>query len=344
MDKNILILNKDANFKKAIELLDNNGNGILPVTDEKNKFVGIITDGDIRRSILNNNLSLEHIINKSPFTLNIDSSKKEIISFLKKVHRRSMPLVDDDNNFIKIFSLDDIDFNFKKNWVIIMAGGLGTRLGELTKDTPKPMLKIGDKPIIEHIIELYVAYGFTKFILCVNYKAEIIKSYFKDGTKFGIEIRYIEEKSRLGTGGALSLINFDIDEPFFVTNADVISSIDFESLLNYHVSEKSHATMCVRKESYQISYGVINIDNENNIIAMEEKPKYNFFINTGIYVLSPDALKFIPKDKFFDLPTLFEILHKNKKITKSYEIKDYWIDTGTPQDLNEARTRMEHYK
>ncbi|MBY0540642.1 MAG: CBS domain-containing protein, partial [Campylobacterales bacterium] len=159
---NRLILNNETKFNDAIKLLDLNGNGVLPVVDEDEKLLGLITDGDIRKAILNNHLDLEHIINKNPHKLHVDTSKNQIINYLKKIHRRHIPLVDDENRFVKVFTLDEIDFNLKPNWVVIMAGGLGTRLGELTKDTPKPMLKVGAKPIVEHIIDMFVSHGFTK--------------------------------------------------------------------------------------------------------------------------------------------------------------------------------------
>ena len=334
---NRLILNSETKFNDAIKLLDLNGNGVLPVVDEDQKLLGLITDGDIRKAILNNHLDLEHIINKNPHKLHMDISKNQIVSYLKKIHRRHIPLVDDENKFIKVFTLDEIDFNLKPNWVVIMAGGLGTRLGELTKDTPKPMLKVGAKPMVEHIIDMFVSHGFTRFMLSVNYKAEVIKEYFGDGSKFGIEVKYLEEKKRLGTGGALSLIDIEINEPFFVTNGDVLSSLDYEKLLAYHKEQDAMATMCIRKDSYQIPYGVIEVDEENNIKAMKEKPTKEFFINTGIYVLNPEVLNYVPKDEFFDLPSLFELLKHEDESIKSFEITDYWIDMGKPSDYEKIQ-------
>ncbi len=334
---NRLVLNSETKLNDAIELLDLNGNGVLPVVDETEKLLGLITDGDVRKAILNNKFDLEHIINKTPHKLHVKTSKSQMVSYLKKIHRRHIPLVDDENRFIKVFTLDEIDFNLKPNWVVIMAGGLGTRLGELTKETPKPMLKVGAKPMVEHIIDMFVSHGFTKFMLSVNYKAEVIKEYFGDGSKFGIEVKYLEEKKRLGTGGALSLIETELNEPFFVTNGDVLSSLDYEKLLEYHKEQNAMATMCIRKDSYQIPYGVIEVDDTNNIIAMKEKPTKEFFINTGIYVLEPEVLNFVPKDEFFDLPSLFDVLKNKGKSTKSFEITDYWIDMGKPSDYEKVQ-------
>lgn len=339
---NRLVLNSETKLKDAIKLLDLNGNGVLPVVDKTEKLLGLIADGDVRKAILNNKFDLEHIINKSPYKLHVETSKSQMVSYLKKIHRRHIPLVDDENKFIKMFTLDEIEFNLKPNWVVIMAGGLGRRLGELTKDTPKPMLKVGAKPMIEHIMDMFVSHGFTKFMLSVNYKAEVIKEYFGDGSKFGIEVKYLEEKKRLGTGGALSLIDMELNEPFFVTNGDVLSSLDYERLLAYHKEQNAMATMCIRKDSYQIPYGVIEVDHENNIKAMKEKPIKEFFINTGIYVLEPEVLGFVPKDEFFDLPSLFDVLKNEGKSTKSFEITDYWIDMGRPSDYEAIIEKLEN--
>jgi dTDP-glucose pyrophosphorylase len=327
-----LVFDKNVKINKAIQLLDENGNGVLPVVNKSDKLLGIITDGDIRKAILNNKLDLEGIINKNPYKLNIKSSKNQIINYLKKIQRRHIPLVDDNSRYIKMFTLDEVDFNLKPNWVVIMAGGLGTRLGELTKDIPKPMLMVGEKPMLEHIIDIFVSYGFTKFMLSVNYKSDVIKDYFKDGEHLGIEIKYLEEKQKLGTGGALSLIDIELNEPFFVSNGDVLSFLDYSKLLNFHQIEDSVATISIRKDSYQIPYGVIESDEENNIIQIKEKPNKEFFVNTGIYVLSPEALKYVPKDKFFDLPSLFDILKNKNKVIKSFVTSDYWIDMGKPSD------------
>lgn len=327
-----LVLSETATFKEAIQLLDFNGNGFLAITNDSGHLVGILTDGDIRRAILNNKTELSEIMNTNPMVMQVGQSRKNIILKLKELHRKHMPIVDENMILKDVVVLDEEEFNLKPNWVVIMAGGLGTRLGELTKDTPKPMLKVGAKPMIEHIIDMFVSHGFTKFILSVNYKAKVIKEYFQDGSRFGIEVKYLEERKRLGTGGALSLIDIELDEPFFVTNGDVLSSLDYEKLLEYHKEQKATATMCIRKDSYQIPYGVIEIDDESNIVAMKEKPVEEFFINTGIYVLNPEVLSYVPNDEFFDLPSLFDVLKSEGKNTKSFEITDYWIDMGHPSD------------
>lgn len=340
MHRNTLLLENNTTFKDAIAVLDKNGNGFLALVNKSNKLIGILTDGDIRRAILDSKTELLDIINKNPMTMNVEDSREKIVHKLKKLHRRHMPIIDQDSILQDVVILDDEEFDLKSNWVVIMAGGLGTRLGELTKNVPKPMLEVGNKPMLEHIIEMFVSHGFTKFMISVNYKAEMIKEHFKDGQDLGIEVRYLEETKKLGTGGALSLIDLDLDEPFFVTNGDVITSIDYERLLDYHKENTSSATMCVKKSSYQIPYGVIELDHKNNIVDLKEKPKYEFFINTGIYVFNPEVLKYIPEDSFFDLPDLFKILNEKNHVKKSYEISDYWIDMGQPEDYKNIINKM----
>lgn len=344
MNKFVFTFEDGETLEKAIELLDKNHNGVLPVIHKDGTLYGLITDGDIRKAIINKELNLEHIINKNPYKLNISSTHAQRIQFLKQIKRRHLPLVDDNNKFITVFTLDELYFNLKPNWVVIMAGGLGTRLGELTKDTPKPMLKVRNKPIIEHIIDMFVSYGFTKFMLSVNYKAEVIKNYFKDGSDFGVEIQYIEENKRLGTAGALSLIETEIEEPFFVINGDVMTSLDFEKLVDFHSAMTSDATMCVRRYDYQIPYGVIQTDEAQNVLDINEKPKYDFLVNAGVYIMNPTVLKYIPQDAYFDMPSLFEILKKYEKTIKAYEISDYWIDIGHPEDFERVQMINEEKK
>lgn len=337
MSINKLVLNGEASFEQAIALLDQNGNGVLPVVDHEGILVGLITDGDIRKAILNKELDLEHIINKNPHKLHINSTKKQRIQYLKKIARRQIPLVDDDGSFISLFTLDEVEFNSKQNAVVIMAGGLGTRLGELTKDMPKPMLHIGDRPILEIIIDKFIEFGFGTFYLSVSYKKEIIKNHFQDGEKWGIKIIYLEEDKRLGTGGALSLIEETLNSPIIVTNGDVLTNIDFDKLLHFHHEKKSEATMCIREYEHIVPYGVIETE-KDSIVGLSEKPKIKFNINTGVYVLSPNLLERIPKNEYYDLPVLFSDLIDNNIQPYFYRVTDYWIDIGRKDEYVKANS------
>ncbi len=221
-----------------------------------------------------------------------------------------------------------------------MAGGLGTRLGDLTKHVPKPMLQVAGKPMLLRIIEDFKSYGFHKFILCVNYKSEIIEDFFGNGEKFGIEVKYTKEAKRMGTAGALSLIDFPMDKPFFVINGDIISSINFEDFLNFHITKKATATMCVKRFSHEIPYACVEFDEAYELKSLREKPNIDYFINAGMYILDPFSLSLLKKDEFFDMPGLFDILCQMNKTVKVFTISDYWLDIGLKDDYNRAKDIM----
>ncbi|MEP0986294.1 nucleotidyltransferase family protein [Ekhidna sp.] len=335
---NPYILTVDSTIKDLIRALDENGNGFLAVVDHQNRLQGIITDGDIRRAILNDVKEVHEVINSSPVTMPASSTRSEVEARLKILHRRHMPLIDQDGKLSKVIILDDFDIPSRGNYVVIMAGGLGSRLGELTKETPKPMLHVGGKPILEGIIDTFKEQGFKRFILSVNYKSHVIEEYFGNGKNFGVEIQYTQEKKRLGTAGALSLIDRSfIENPFFVINGDVLTSIDYEEMMDCHNNEKAIATMCLKKFSYQVPYACIEFDDQQNLLRLEEKPNKDYFINAGIYVLSPGALNHIPKDTFYDMPTLFEELIASNKVVKIFNNDHYWLDIGQPSDFKKAQ-------
>jgi NDP-sugar pyrophosphorylase family protein len=222
-----------------------------------------------------------------------------------------------------------------------MAGGLGSRLGQLTIETPKPMLNVGSKPMLQHLIEQFREQGFRKFIFCVNYKKNVIRNYFSNGDKLGVQISYVEEEKRLGTAGALSLITPAIQVPYFVINADILVNIDYMQLLNFHLKSKSLATMCVREFQMQVPYGVINSNTNNELVSLDEKPHISFDVNAGIYLLDPSIKDFIPKNQFFDMPSLFEILISKSLQTSVFQINDYWRDIGHKEDLEQANADMQ---
>jgi dTDP-glucose pyrophosphorylase len=332
-----LIYSDKTTLEEAVGILDQNGTGFLPVIDADHKLIGIITDGDLRRGILNRKFNLAAIINRNPTVAKSSESHVAIKKRLRELKRRHMPVVDDAGKLVEVIMLDDFETITKDNWIVVMAGGLGTRLGDLTKNIPKPMLEVGGKPMLLRIIEHFKTFGFEKFILCVNYKSEVIEDYFGNGDKLGIEIRYTKESKRMGTAGALSLIDFEIDKPFFVVNGDVLTSINFDDFLNFHISQKAEATMCIKRYSHEVPYACVEFDNSMNLKGLKEKPTYDYFINTGMYILKPDCLNYLNKDEYFDMPGLFEILIENKKITKTFAIDDYWLDIGMKDDFNKAQ-------
>jgi dTDP-glucose pyrophosphorylase len=333
-----LIYSKNITLEEVLKTLDINGNGVLPLVDNENHLVGIITDGDVRRGILNKKSVLQ-MINFSPKCISNSLSEEEIEIELRNMKKRHLPIVDDNKKLIDILILDEISLKKNKNSIVIMAGGLGSRLGELTRYQPKPMLKVGEKPLLENMIEILRDQGFYDFYISVNYKANIIKEYFGNGSDFGVQIKYLEENERLGTAGALSLIEENLKHPFFVINGDIITTQNFNFIKRFHKKENAIATMGVRNHAITNPYGVIKIEN-GKIKTFEEKPTYHSLINAGIYLLNPEVLNIIPKNRYYDMPELFDSLMSDKKNIVAYELKSYWIDIGHASDYERANADM----
>lgn len=336
-----LLINEDTKICEALKVIDKGAIRIALVVDENNKLLGTLSDGDIRRGLLNNYTledSIKDLYFKTPITALSSESKEKIIKKAVQGQIYQIPLVDENNTLVDIVNLTSLlKISKKRNRVILMAGGLGTRLRPLTENIPKPLLKVGHRPILETIIKSFADQGFENITISLNYKGEMIKEHFKDGSEFGVNIDYIEENDRLGTAGALSLLKEYPHEPFFVMNGDILTDVDFGSLLDFHSFGNADATMCVREYEYQIPYGVIQTENEH-IKSIVEKPIEKFFVNAGIYVLSPHVFNYIPKNEFFDMPTLFNILIENQKSVMSFPIHEYWLDIGRISDFEQAQT------
>ena len=328
-----------STIKEALKIIDSGAMQIAIVVDENDTLIGTITDGDIRRGLLNGlELSslIEPIIYKNPTTASLSDTKEDILkkALAKKLHQ--IPVVDDENRVVGIKEIEElVSPAIKPNKVVLMVGGLGTRLRPLTEETPKPMLMVGNKPILQTIVEKFAEYGFVNIIMCVNYKSNIIQDYFKDGSAFGVKIEYVLETQRMGTAGALSLLKEIPNEPFFVMNGDLLTNVNFEHLCHYHLSHNAMATMCVREYDFQVPYGVVNI-HDSKIISIKEKPVHKFFVSAGIYMLNPETISSIDKDKFFDMPTLFEKLIEQGKNTLSFPIREYWLDIGRMEEYKQA--------
>jgi len=334
-----ILLKSTSTIKEALQIIDSGAMKIALVVNEDGKLFGTLTDGDIRRGLLNNlslDDSIKSIVFKNPTVCNIEDTKEHILEVAIKRKIYQVPIVDKEGRLVGIEEVDELlKPPIKMNKVVLMVGGLGTRLRPLTANTPKPMLKVGNKPILETIILNFKKYGFTNIILSVSYKSEIIKEYFKDGQKFGVNIEYVHENKRMGTAGALSLIRDNLHEPFFVMNGDLLTNVNFEHMMEYHLANDAVATMGVREYEFQVPYGVVYVEKEN-ILSIEEKPIHKFFVNAGVYILSQDALKYIPNNEFYDMPTLFEELIKNKERNISFPIYEYWLDIGRMEEFEKA--------
>lgn len=327
-EKYCFIKSDNTTFKDIVNAIENNGFGAVIIVDDVFKLLGIVTDGDVRRCVLDSNFNIETLINTKPDSWLASQSRISGINHLRKIHRNILPVVNASDKVIDVICLNEINFNIIDNYVVIMAGGLGTRLLPLTKDTPKPLLHINGKPILERIIEKLIEQGFHNIYISINYLGSKIKEYFKDGAKWDINIQYIEEDKRLGTAGALYKIKNVLDKPFLVMNGDLITDLNFRKLLEKHLDSDSLATMAVYEQVQHIPFGVVEFNEEENIIALKEKPKYVYHINMGIYALDPQAYQHIPDNTFFDMPTLFQKIMDNNEPCNVYRFGGLWNDIG----------------
>ena len=341
----------NSNLKKTLNNIKSNRARCSVIVDKNFFLVGTITDGDIRKKILKGKINLKqkvrNICNKRPKFLLKDSLnfKKLRRLFIKSKHD-IVPIVDRNKIVIDvIFKEDFLKKNkIKKKYVkslnaivVIMAGGFGTRLHPLTKETPKPLLKIGSKPILEMIIEQFISYGFHNFFISTHFKSEQIRNYFKNGKIHNITIQYLHEDNPLGTAGSLGLLPDNLpDLPIIVMNGDLLTKVDFINLLDFHYDHDSEATMCVRE--YQVPYGVVQIDNYN-IKEIKEKPVHKFFVNAGIYVLNKTLINKLDGKSYLDMTDLLDKELINEKIN-AFPIHEYWLDIGKIEEYERANREV----
>lgn len=335
-----VLISPDTTILKAIEIIDASSLQIVLVVNEKGQLLGTVTDGDVRRAILRGitlDMPVRDIMFQSPTVAGSHETRDAIVAKMKAKQLRQIPLVDQNGCVIGLDIWDDlIVVPERDNIVVLMAGGLGSRLGELTKDCPKPLLRVGDKPVLETILENCKEYGFSRYYISVNYKAGMVKEYFGDGSRWGVDIRYIEENKRLGTAGALGLLPEIPASPLLVMNADVLTKINFKHLMEFHEEHQSIATMCVREYEFQVPFGVVQVD-DHRLTDILEKPVHRLFVNAGIYVLDPEAIDLVPRNDYFDMPFLFEALLQKKKEVTAFPIREYWLDIGRMDDLEKAK-------
>ncbi len=335
---------KDMSIIETLRVIDKAALQLALVVSKRKQLLGVVTDGDIRRGLLKGHElsdSVAEVMNTSPVVAHINQEKHYIASIMRKYALRHIPVLNDSSELVNLYTLEDVLYKKQRdNLVVLMAGGLGTRLRPLTDKIPKPLLKVGNKPILEIIIDNFIDSGFHRFLLSVNYKSEMIEDYFGDGTKFGVEISYIHEKKRMGTAGALYFLPEELRDPVVVMNGDLLTKVDFGEFVDFHTGTKAIATMGVREHSYQIPYGVIDYDGDK-IVRIREKPIQAHLINAGMYVLSPKAVDYVREEKFLDMPDLFNQLIEMDEMTTVYPIREYWMDIGRLDDFEQAQRDYE---
>ena len=332
---NSAIISADLVVRDLADKLENHS---ILFVQRHGKLVGSVTNGDFRRGIaagLLINDSVARLMNHSPLTIHEKDDYKTRLEKIKRLPHglRYLPVLNDAGNVLDVVSENAL--MTLPNVAIIMAGGLGSRLKSLTQSLPKPMLRVGDKPILQLIIEQFRRAGVSRFILSVNYRADVIREYFKDGSEFEVQIEYLHETERLGTAGGLSLLPQVPTEPVFVMNGDVLTDLDPHDLLRHHRETRSAATVCVREHQFEIPYGVVRT-REGWVQSIEEKPNMTYSINAGIYLLEPECVRLVPQGRFFDMTSLLELVLKGGLALGAYPLQGYWIDIGNLEDFQRA--------
>ena len=326
----------------AIKNLNSSGLKISIATDNKGKIVGTVTDGDIRKALIKGNklnTNIRKIVNKKYIAVNSKINIQEVKSMMSRYNIEQIPIIDKNNRIIGLHLSSQImksQNKIIKNPFIIMSGGQGKRLRPLTYLIPKPMIKINSRPMLQMIIEKAKAQGFRNFYLIVNYLNEVIENYFGNGKKFGINITYVREKDPLGTAGGLSKLKNKIKTSFVISNCDVLSSIRYDSLLEFHIKNKSSATMALSNYKWKNPFGVVRTKN-SLITKIIEKPTYESFVNTGIYVLNPDVLKILKNNKSIDMTDLINKLINSKKKIFGFPVHENWLEIGDKENLDIAQ-------
>jgi dTDP-glucose pyrophosphorylase/predicted transcriptional regulator len=336
-----IILNQSATMRDAIEVLNSEALRIVLVVDTDERLVGTITDGDIRRALLRHStmdIILSELMNTEPTIANLTDGRDQLLQKMQELDLLQIPVVDSDG---QVTGLETLQHLLEKkrydNPVFLMAGGFGTRLRPLTEHTPKPMLNVGTKPILETILEQFIETGFYNFFISTHYMAEVVHAYFGDGSEWNVSIQYVHEKEPLGTAGALGLLPKNLpDLPIVMMNGDLLTKVDFIELLSYHNEHGGDATMCVREYDYQVPYGVVKAD-EHRITSIVEKPVQKFFVNAGIYVLAPSILNGVDGEGFLDMPHLLSEKIKNNEQVNMFPLHEYWLDIGQMEQFEQAQ-------
>lgn len=336
------LVESDASLEQAIEVLDKAALRIALIVDNDNNLLGTLTDGDLRRALLKHlpmDTPVKRIMNPNPRTAGQDWTSSRILALMEDQELLQLPLVDNEGKLVGLANLHDLLNNHRHdNPVFLMAGGFGTRLRPLTNNCPKPMLKVGDKPILEQILLNFVEAGFHRFYVSTHYMPEVIRDYFGNGEQWGVSIEYVHEDEPLGTGGALGLLPHDeIDQPLFMMNGDLLTSLNLHSFLEFHEKHSGIATMCVREYEHQVPYGVITSEG-TKVKSMVEKPIHRFFVNAGIYLLDPALVKSVKPGTRIDMPTLLEQKIEVGEAVNMFPIHEYWLDIGRMDDYNRANT------
>jgi len=336
-----VILKQTDTMQRAIEVLNAESLQIVMVEDDGNRLIGTVTDGDIRRGLLKHHsidTPLSAFMNQEPTVATATESEKIILAKMRSLGILQIPVLDSNRKVVGLETLQRLlEKKSYDNPVFLMAGGFGKRLHPLTDNVPKPLLKVGNKPILETILSQFVEAGFHNFYVSTHYKAEMVREYFGDGSDWNVSIKYVYEETPLGTAGSLGLLPDDLpDMPLLMMNGDLLTKIDFQQLLNFHIEQDGDVTMCVREYDFQVPYGVVEGKGQY-VTSIVEKPVHKFFVNAGIYVLSSSIIKAVDGAGYLDIPELFGTTIKEGGQVNMFPVHEYWLDIGRMEQFDQAQ-------
>jgi dTDP-glucose pyrophosphorylase/CBS domain-containing protein len=346
MELEHLLVSLDNSIRQAIACIDRNRRGIVLVVDGEQRLLGTITDGDVRRAMLAGvdlkapvSALLARKLNSAyatPVTAPVGTEPEQLVQFMLERAVQQLPLLDEVGRVAGLVTLDELlPRETLPLSAVVMAGGYGTRLQPLTEDVPKPMLPVGERPLMERIIEQLRAAGIRHVSVTTHYKPETIVEHLGDGRRFGVQINYVNEVQPLGTAGALGLMETS-KEPLLVINGDIVTQLNFRAMFDFHREHRADMTVGVRKYEFQVPYGVVEAEGVE-ISRLVEKPSLGFFINAGIYLLEPITHRYIPNGRRFDMTDLIECLLADGRKVVSFPIREYWLDIGQHTDYEQAQ-------
>jgi dTDP-glucose pyrophosphorylase len=334
-----IFVRPNATIREAIQCIDEGAIEIALAVDENDQLLGTVSDGDVRRALLGGaqlDASIADVIHRAPITAAAGTEPDELLRLMTTHSIEQVPLLEGTRVVDVAVIRDLVDAHRREHPVVIMAGGVGKRLRPLTNDTPKPMLDVGGRPLLETVLDQVRQAGFSQVLLSVNYQAEVVESHFGDGSRFGVDIDYIHEPKQLGSAGALRVAQDQLDRPFIVINADLLTNVNLSALMRFHSDDDNLVTVGVRRYVLEVPYGVVDLV-RSRVTQLREKPTIDFFVNAGIYAISPEAVSLMPGDQAeFDMTDLIHECLAHDGRVGAFPVREYWLDIGQMSDYERA--------
>lgn len=338
-----LFASPDSPLEEVLRVMTRGGQKIVLIIDDEKRLCGIVTDYDIRVTILERtpmDTPAKAFMNRSPMTVTASATEHEILASMQQTGHKVVPTVDGDGRFVSLHYIEEfarfIDPDTDRSAAVVMAGGLGERLRPMTNETPKPMLQVGGRPILFTLLDQLLVEEFDPIYVSVNYKSDVVVKAINDVPRYKNRVQFIYEKQRMGTAGSLSLLPQKPPGAFVVINGDLLTSVSLQEMVSFHKLDDNRITVALKKEEYKVPYGVAELEG-TRITGMQEKPAYSFFINTGAYILEPDVIDILTPGEPCDMTDLIDIVLGQNERVGSFPVHEYWLDIGTPAQLEKAQ-------